>query len=185
MQTAQMTPAASYLAPVSLKPIAELPVPSHSRAVAHLYDGCPDPTFELPGVVPEFLRGQVCKVSLRATVAVQQDETLAGAALAYGAVSAHFMVSPDAQYVQVSLAWPQVRAWGHGQCDFLKERARARCIQQYAQAALAVAREIESAMPGACAVLTFVGDWDEQSVPLRRKLAAKFVEMQFGSAVRH
>jgi len=185
MQTALSAQSAAYAPPVSQNPIAELPVPSHSRAVAHLYDGCPNPAFELPGMIPEFLRGQVCKTPLRATVAVQQDETLAGAALAYGAVSAHFMVSPDAQYVQVSLAWPHVRAWGHGQCDFLKERARARCIQQYAQAALALAREIELAVPGACAVLTFVGEWDEQSVPLRRKLAAKFVEMQFGSAVRH
>jgi len=185
MHTALMTSASPFAAPVSFKPLAELPVPAHSSAVAHLYDGCPDPTFELPGAVPELLRGAACKISLRASVAVTQDDALAGAALAYGAVSAQFMISPDAQYVQVSLAWPQLRAWGHGHCDFLKERARARCIQQYAQAALSLAREIESTVPGACAVLNFVGDWDEQSVPLRRKLAAKFVEMQFRGVVRH
>jgi hypothetical protein len=180
------TLAAHYAAPVSLKPIAELPVPSHDASVARLYDGCPDATFELPGAAPEFMREAVYKVPLRATVAVTQDEMLAGAALAFGAVSAQFVLSPDAQYVQVSLAWPQVRAWGQGQCDFLKERARVRCVEQYAQAALALARELEQAAPGACAVLSFSGDWDEQTAPLRRKLAARFLERQFGLArVRH
>lgn len=186
MHTALPTQAARYVAPVSIKPIAELPVPSHDASVARLYDGCPDANFELPGAAPEFLRGAPYKVPLRATVAVTQDEVLAGAALAFGAVSAQYLLSPDAQYVQVTLAWPQVRAWGQGQCDFLKERARVRCVEQYAQAALALAQELEELVPGSCAVLNFSGEWDEQSAPLRRKLAARFIERQYGvTRLRH
>jgi len=186
MFTSLLASAMPYVAPASSYPVAELPVPSHDAAVARLYDGCPDASFELPGAMPDLAMGTTLEVPLRATVAVTHGEALAGAALAFGAVSAQIINTPDGQYAEVMLAWPQVRAWGQGQCDFLKERARVRCVEQYVQAALALAQQLEFTAPGACAVLTFAGEWDDETASLRRKLASRFVERQFaGATVRH
>lgn len=175
-----------YNAPISSMPIAELPVPSHDAAVGRLYDGCPDTSFELPGAMPDLRMGGTFETPLRATVAVTQGDALVGAALAFGAVSARVSNTEDGQYAEILLAWPHMRAWGQGQCDFLKERARVRCVEQYVQAAMALAQHLEFSAPGACVVLTFAGDWDEETHSLRRKLAARFVDRLFtGALVRH
>ena len=160
--------------------VATLPVPTHDEASGYLFDGCPNAKLELPGASPDLSQGVPLERSVRATVSVQLHGASVGATLAFGAAGARLLQTADGPYVEVLLAWPQVRAWGYGQSEFLEERARARCIEQYAQAALELVHEMLGRAPDASPLLTFTGPWEEHGAPLRRRVSARFVQRYLG-----
>lgn len=162
-----------------------LPVLQRAGAVAHLFDGCPNEEFIIEGVTPRPLAANAFERVLEATVAVNEEGeagALLGAAIAQGCARIRRVATVDAQYLEVQLSWPQVHAWGEGHCDFLKERARARCLELFSAAALDLVHQVEGVAPGVCAVLSYEGAWDEETEPLRRKLAGRFVRGLFDSA---
>lgn len=159
-----------------MTPVAVLPVPTHANNEARLFDGPPPAELELPFTPPGSERG----APVRASVGVYDREGRpTGAALAYGGTQPQYLLTQDGPYLQVLLQWPQVQCWGQGQCEYLKQRARMRCLEQYVQHACALAELW--AEPHMATVVSFEGDWDTQSEPLRKRLVDRFVTRTYGA----
>lgn len=159
----------------AMTPVAVLPVPTHAHNEARLFDGAPPAELELPFSPSNSEAG----AQVRASVGVYDREGRpTGAVLAYGSTQPRYLLTEDGQYLQVLLHWPQVQCWGQGQCEYLKQRARMRCLEQYVQRACELAARW--AVPHMATVVEFDGEWDIQSEPLRKRLVDRFVTRSYG-----
>lgn len=150
-------------------------LPTTEGAYALLFSECPSEDYIVPGAVEEPLMVQDALEhhEVQATVGVfDKNDELYGAVVATGYVSAHNVFTPDGEYLEIGLSWPNVQAWGKAQQDFLKERARMQCIINFASAAAELAQRHTCAAP----VLTFLGPWSSESLPVRRKMVQAFLQ---------
>lgn len=164
--------------PASLR--VTLAVPSDASLVAYVHDHYPDD--QLAGEFEPQTSAPCPTVTRPLTVLVLADAAgnRVGAIVAQGQIKSRLHITPDGTYAELLVSWPLTQTWSHARCEFLKHQARVLCITRYADAAGALVARLREAAPEAALLLTFVGEWDETSSPLRKRLVARLLKNEFG-----
>lgn len=166
----------------TIRPRAVLPVPGDEDLKGHVFDDYPDAAVaaNFPGRAAAAGDSTVC--SRKVVTVVDADDNTVGAIAAHGYVHGRLHLTPDAWYAELLVSWPQTQTWSHARCEFLKHQARLLCIADYEKTSEELVARLRAVAPHATLLLTFVGDWDETSEPLRKRLASRMLKSYLAPA---
>lgn len=156
-----------------------LPVPTHATKTAYLFDGCPAQLSSLPGAteLPTALPATARVVT--ASVGVfDAKTTLTGAVLCHGVYSMEYFTTVDGFYLQITLDHPVLRIWGHGQCEFLKQRLMAHCLDRCVADLLQVLGQAQVPADIPC-IVEFEGTWANEMQPLKKRVISRVLKHRY------